>query len=148
MQAKNMLMHNIDINIAHKWKLESQEVNTSLTKVGDWRISTHTCSLFSHNIDNYVMNMGIQVMLPLGPHQSLCQHVIIEINMPIRREAPYDIIGNMEQALIRVAKATHKLNTTRIMVIDQQLDKYVIRNKIKVIVGNGPGLTPLEMGYN
>jgi hypothetical protein len=148
MQAKNMLMHNIDINITHKWKLGSQEVNTSLTKVGDRRISTHTCSLFSHNIDDYVMNAGIQVMLPLGPHQSPCQHVTIEINMPIRKEAPYDIIGNMEEALIRVAEATHKLNTTGITVTDQQSDKYVIRNKIKVVVGNGLGLIPLETGYN
>jgi hypothetical protein len=65
-------MHNIDINITHKWKLGSQEINTSLTKVEDWQISTHTCSLFSHNVDNYVINVGIQVMLPLGPHQSLC----------------------------------------------------------------------------
>ena len=148
MQAKNMLMHNIDISVTHKWKAGNQEISTSLTKVGDRRISTHTYSLFSHNIDDYVMNAGIQVMLPQGPHQLPCRHVTIEINMPIRKEAPYDIIGNMEQALIRVAEATHRLNTTGVTVTDQRLDKYVIKNKIKVVVGDGPEPIPLEIGYN
>lgn len=144
---KEITQHNVDIKIRHRRWSGEQEPNTYLTFIKDKKVIEHRYELFSHQIDDYLVHCGIQVYLQKEPHDQPCRFVTMEVDMPIRKEAPHSIREYSEKALHDIIGIAQNVYPKGISVIDQRELMHAIETKIKIIIGAPWGDIPKEPGW-
>ena len=144
---KAITQHNVDIKIRHKQWPGEHEPNTFLTHIKDKKVIEHRYELFSHRLDDYLVHCGVQLYLPMEPHDPHCRFVTMEVDMPIRKQAPYTIREYANTALHDIIRLAQNTYPKGISVIDQRELLHVIETKIKIIIGTPWGQIPREPGW-
>ena len=135
--------HNVDIKITHhKGKaMYYPDLPWNLT------FFQHSLKVYVHDMENYVINTGVQMLLPKQPHDVMCANALLEIDVPIRTDAPSNLKEFTETILHQVVQMTQNLDPIGISVVDQRETRSLTETKVKVIIGTPMAAITLPTGY-
>ena len=145
LDAQELIRHNIDIKIRHE--NICYDDRPKRVRVPEYKLKENVYSLYSHNIEQYVVLAGVRILLPKKAHQEMCRGVTIEVDMPIRKDAPFEIKEYTERTLSKIAEITQTVQPHGIGVVDQKETEWAIESKIKVIIGDPGSGIELQPGW-
>ena len=81
LSAQELIRHNIDMKVRHENHCYSDRPRR--VRVPDYKLVENVYSLYSHNVEQYVVLAGVRILIPKKAHQEMCQGIMIEVDMPI-----------------------------------------------------------------
>lgn len=144
-KVEDITRDNMDIKIRHRIHYSSDKPSHVTTP--DQKLVEHTYSLYDHVQDDYMVHAGVLILIPKKAHQTMCRGITMQIDLPIRRNCPYQIKQHTEKLLGDIAAMTQMTQPEGLSVVDQKATDWAIESKIKVVIGDPSEGIPPEEGW-
>lgn len=138
--AQDILNHNLNIRTRHtKWNNVDQPEVFHYYRHNK-KILEQSLAVYSHDWKDYLFILGIQTILQKKPHKELCKDAMIEVDIPIRKNAHNDVRRQADKAILDIWQTAQIVYPNGVTIVDQRESEAIIETRVKVLIGRAHGI--------